>query len=76
MASQRRQCRAGGVGSGDVLAGVIAGLASRGASAEQAAVWGVALHARAGERWLRARALGYLARDLSAELPALMGALA
>ena len=64
-------------GSGDVLAGVIAGLASRGASAEQAAVWGVALHARAGER-LAARSgpLGYLARDLSAELPALMGALA
>ena len=64
-------------GSGDVLAGVIAGLASRGASPEQAAVWGVALHARAGER-LAARSgpLGYLARDLSAELPALMGALA
>ena len=64
-------------GSGDVLAGVIAGLASRGASAEQAAVWGVALHARAGER-LAARSgpLGFLARDLSAELPALMAALA
>ena len=31
-------------------AGVIAGLAARGASAEQAAVWGVALHARAGEQ--------------------------
>jgi hydroxyethylthiazole kinase-like uncharacterized protein yjeF len=62
-------------GSGDVLAGVIAGLASRGASAEQAAVWGVALHARAGEQ-LAARSgpLGYLARDLSAEVPALMGA--
>ncbi|MEO8188343.1 MAG: NAD(P)H-hydrate dehydratase [Burkholderiaceae bacterium] len=64
-------------GSGEVLAGVIAGWASRGASAEQAVVWGVALHARAGER-LAARSgpLGYLARDLSAELPALIGALA
>ena len=63
-------------GSGDVLAGVIAGLAARGALAEQAAVWGVALHARAGER-LAARSgpLGYLARDLSAEVPALMKAL-
>lgn len=63
-------------GSGDVLAGLIAGLASRGASAEQAAVWGVALHARAGVR-LAARSgpLGYLARDLSAEVPALMGSL-
>ena len=60
-------------GSGDVLAGVIAGLASRGASAEQAAVWGVALHARAGERLAAGSGpLGYLARDLSAEVPALM----
>ncbi|MGZ9031822.1 MAG: NAD(P)H-hydrate dehydratase [Burkholderiaceae bacterium] len=64
-------------GSGDVLAGLIAGLASRGASAEQSALWGVALHARAGER-LAARAgpLGYLARDLSAEVPTLMAAVA
>ena len=64
-------------GSGDVLAGVIAGLASRGASAKQAAVWGVALHARAGERLAtRSGPLGYLARDLSAEVPALMAAFA
>jgi len=64
-------------GSGDVLAGLVAGLASRGAVAAQAAVWGVALHARAGER-LAARSgpLGYLARDLSAEVPPLMAALA
>ena len=60
-------------GSGDVLAGIVAGLASRGASAEQAAVWGVALHALAGERLAsRTGPLGYLARDLSAEVPALM----
>ena len=60
-------------GSGDVLAGIVAGLASRGAAAEQAAVWGVALHALAGERLAsRTGPLGYLARDLSAELPALM----
>ncbi len=64
-------------GSGDVLAGIIAGLASRGASAEQAAIWGVALHARAGERLAeRSGPLGYLARDLSAEVPALMASLA
>ncbi|MGZ9076198.1 MAG: NAD(P)H-hydrate dehydratase, partial [Burkholderiaceae bacterium] len=64
-------------GSGDVLAGLIAGLASRGAPAAQAAVWGVALHARAGEQ-LAARSgpLGYLARDLSAEVPTLMATLA
>jgi len=60
-------------GSGDTLAGIIAGLAARGASIEQAAVWGVALHARAGERLAeRAGPLGYLARDLSAEVPGLM----
>lgn len=64
-------------GSGDVLAGVVAGLASRGASAAQAAVWGVALHARAGERLAeRSGTLGYLARNLSAEIPALMEMLA
>jgi hydroxyethylthiazole kinase-like uncharacterized protein yjeF len=57
-------------GSGDVLAGAIAGLAARGASVEQAAVWGVHLHAEAGER-LSARVgrLGYLARELLDELP-------
>ncbi len=60
-------------GSGDTLAGLVAGLAARGAAVEQAAVWGVALHARAGERLaLRSGGLGYLARDLSAEVPALM----
>ncbi|HEY6079837.1 MAG TPA: NAD(P)H-hydrate dehydratase, partial [Polyangiaceae bacterium] len=35
-------------GSGDVLAGIIGGLAARGADAVQAAVWGVYLHAKAG----------------------------
>ncbi len=64
-------------GSGDVLSGLIAGLAARGASAEQAAVWGVALHARAGERLAASTGpIGYLARDLSAQVPALMAALA
>lgn len=60
-------------GSGDVLAGVIAGLAARGASPEQAAVWGVALHARAGKRLAgRIGTLGYLARELPGEIPAVM----
>ncbi len=35
--------------SGDVLAGIIAGLAARGATLEQATCWGVALHALAGD---------------------------
>jgi ADP-dependent NAD(P)H-hydrate dehydratase len=57
-------------GSGDVLAGSIGGLAARGAAPAQAAVWGVHLHAEAGER-LAARigAVGYLARELLDELP-------
>jgi ADP-dependent NAD(P)H-hydrate dehydratase len=60
-------------GSGDVLAGLIAGLAARGAPLEQAACWGVALHALAGERLaMRIGSLGYLARELAAEVPALM----
>jgi ADP-dependent NAD(P)H-hydrate dehydratase len=60
-------------GSGDVLAGVIAGLAARGADLAQAASWGVALHARAGERLAeRFGKLGYLARELPDTIPALM----
>jgi hypothetical protein len=41
-------------GSGDTLAGMVAGLAARGAPLEQAAAWGVALPARAGDNlyWL------------------------
>jgi len=63
-------------GSGDVLAGVVAGLAARGATLEQAAAWGVALHARAGVRLAqRLGTLGYLARELPAEIPGLMQSL-
>jgi ADP-dependent NAD(P)H-hydrate dehydratase len=60
-------------GSGDVLAGVIAGLLARGAAPAQAAVWAVFLHAEAGAR-LRRRLgrVGFLARELLDELaPAL-----
>jgi ADP-dependent NAD(P)H-hydrate dehydratase len=60
-------------GSGDTLAGIITGLAARGASLEQAAVWGVALHAMAGDQLaLRFGVLGYLAREIAAEVPALL----
>lgn len=60
-------------GSGDVLAGLVAGLAARGCPPEQAAVWGVALHARAGAALARRHGtLGLLARELAAEVPALM----
>jgi hydroxyethylthiazole kinase-like uncharacterized protein yjeF len=64
-------------GSGDVLAGLIAGLAARGATLEQAAAWGVALHALAGEQLsLQHGPLGYLAREISGEVPSLLRALA
>lgn len=57
-------------GSGDVLSGIIAGLAARGASPVQAAVWGVHLHAKAGEALAReVGPLGYLARELPPQIP-------
>lgn len=60
-------------GSGDVLAGAIAGLCARGAEPLQAAAWGVHLHARAGDLLARRLGpLGYLARELAPELPALL----
>lgn len=62
-------------GSGDTLAGIITGLAARGASLAQACAWGVALHAAAGVVLARRfGGLGYLARELSGEVPALMQA--
>lgn len=63
-------------GSGDVLAGIIAGLAARGASPAQAACYGVFLHAKAGERLeKKIGPLGFLARELITEVPALMAEL-
>lgn len=60
-------------GSGDVLAGVITGLLARGTQPTQAALWGVFLHGEAGRRLGdREGPLGFLARDLAAEIPPLM----
>jgi ADP-dependent NAD(P)H-hydrate dehydratase len=55
-------------GSGDVLAGAITGFAARGTDSERAAVWGSWAHARAGDRLTERIGLGFLARDLPAEL--------
>jgi hydroxyethylthiazole kinase-like uncharacterized protein yjeF len=74
-------CRAGNVGlatsgSGDVLAGVISGLAARGAAPFVACCWGVFLHGTAGERLAeRIGPLGYLARELLVEIPGILGEL-
>lgn len=64
-------------GSGDTLAGIVAGLAARGASPAQAAVWGAYLHGEAGEVLARRIGpIGYLARELLDEVPGLMRKLA
>jgi ADP-dependent NAD(P)H-hydrate dehydratase len=56
-------------GSGDVAAGIMVGLAARGASPEAAAVWAARLHGRAGERL---GGIGFLARELLDVLPSLL----
>jgi hydroxyethylthiazole kinase-like uncharacterized protein yjeF len=63
-------------GSGDVLAGLIAGLAARQAPLEQACAWGVVLHAGAGAALARRLGpLGFLARELAAQIPPLVSRL-
>ena len=60
-------------GSGDTLAGIVAGLAARGASAERAAVWGAFLHGAAGRVLARRLGpIGFLARELLDEVPRLL----
>ena len=53
--------------------GIVVGLAAQQAPLEQACGWGVVLHALAGGRLAqRLGPLGYLARELPGELPAVM----
>jgi hydroxyethylthiazole kinase-like uncharacterized protein yjeF len=60
-------------GSGDVLAGVIAGLAARGATPVIAALWGVFLHGEAGAQLAKkVGLLGFLAREIPDPIPKLM----
>jgi ADP-dependent NAD(P)H-hydrate dehydratase len=62
-------------GSGDVQAGIVAGLLARGAEPAQAAVWGACLHVRAGERLAAAVGpVGYLARELPRQIPPILAA--
>lgn len=60
-------------GSGDVKAGIIAGLLGRGADPAQAAAWATYSHGRAGEH-LSARVgpTGFLARELLPEVPRIL----
>ena len=60
-------------GSGDTLAGIVGGLAARGADPLTATLWGVYLHGEAGRR-LTAQVgrIGFLARELLDLVPGLM----
>lgn len=60
-------------GSGDVLAGLIAGFAARGMSALDAALWGVWVHAEAGRVVGRTvGGLGFLAREIAPAVPGIL----
>ena len=64
-------------GSGDVVAGAIGGLAARGVDPVQAAVFGIHVHAAAGDLLAeRIGPVGYLARELAAEFPGILRSLA
>ena len=57
-------------GSGDVLAGAVAGLLARGTEPAQAVCWGSHVHAAAGDRLAASVGrLGFLASELLPELP-------
>lgn len=60
-------------GSGDVLAGLLAGLLARGAETTTAALWAVWLHGAAGVALSkRIGSIGFLARELLDEIPTLL----
>ena len=62
-------------GSGDTLAGVIAGLVARGTPPMRAAAWGVWRHGAAGNALARRIGrIGFLARELLDEIPRVMQA--
>jgi hydroxyethylthiazole kinase-like uncharacterized protein yjeF len=63
----------GVAGSGDVKAGIVAGLLARGVPAEGAAAWGVVLHLTAGRAVSEHQApLGFLAREVLPWVPRVM----
>lgn len=61
-------------GSGDVLAGVVAGLAARSGDALTAALWAVTAHTAAGKSLAKtARSVGFLARELADRITLYVG---
>lgn len=60
-------------GSGDTLAGIVGGLLARGAEPLTALLWSVWLHGEAGRRLSRrVGQVGFLAREIPGEVPALL----
>jgi hydroxyethylthiazole kinase-like uncharacterized protein yjeF len=60
-------------GSGDVLAGIVGALLSRGADPLAALLWGVWLHGEAGAALAKkVGPIGFLAREIADEIPALL----
>ena len=60
-------------GSGDVLAGIVGGLLARGAEPLSALLWSVWLHGEAGARLAeKVGPIGFLAREIANEIPALL----
>jgi ADP-dependent NAD(P)H-hydrate dehydratase len=60
-------------GSGDTLAGIVGGLAARGADPLTATLWGVFLHGEAGRRLAgQIGRIGFLAREIAEDIPALL----
>jgi len=61
-------------GSGDVLAGIVGGLLARGAEPLSALLWSVWLHGAAGGALAKKIGpIGFLAREIADEIPALLG---
>jgi hydroxyethylthiazole kinase-like uncharacterized protein yjeF len=60
-------------GSGDVQAGIVAGLLCRGADPAQAACWGGHLHGSAGDELAeQVGTVGFLAREIAGRVPGLL----
>jgi len=60
-------------GSGDVLAGIVGGLAARGASPRDAAAWAVWIHGQAGRKLeSETGGVGFLARELLPLIPRIL----
>lgn len=59
-------------GSGDVLAGIVGGLLARGVEPVTAAGWAIWIHNRAGRKLASTAGVGFLARELVAEIPGIL----